>query len=259
MTKPLILVTNDDGIFAPGIAALVEVARTFGEVVVVAPDKPQSGMGHGITLHDPLRLKKVETFVGLESYECSGTPADCVKLAKHVILKGRKVDLCLSGVNHGSNSSINIIYSGTMSAAMEGAMEGIPSVGFSLCDYSHTADFEATKKYVDLIIRLMLDNRFKHAKLLNVNIPKLPYNEILGMKVCRQAKGRYIEDFIENKDPSGKTYYWLSGKFIAEEATDDTDIHALQSGYVSIVPSWNDMTDYQALEEVKSAISHVQP
>jgi len=247
MQRPLILVTNDDGLFAPGIKALIEVASELGDLLVVAPDSPQSGMGHAITIHNPLRLNKVSTFGDVEAYECNGTPVDCVKLAKHVILKDRKVDLCVSGVNHGSNASINIIYSGTMSAAMEASLEGIDSIGFSLLDYSFDADFEPSKPFIKKIMQHVLEKGLFKTKLLNVNIPKLPAEAIRGMKVCRQASARWIEEFVESEDPRGQKYYWLTGKFVNEDEGTDTDVHALENGYISIVPSGHDLTSYQAL------------
>lgn len=158
MKKPLILITNDDGVTAPGIRALVEVAQTLGDVLIVAPDSPQSGMGHAITIHDPIRLHPSRAFPGLEAYECSGTPVDCVKLAVNVLLEGREPDLCVSGINHGSNASINIIYSGTLSAAMEASLEGVPSIGFSLLDYSYDADFEQGKPFIRQIMQYVLEN-----------------------------------------------------------------------------------------------------
>lgn len=243
MKKPLILVTNDDGMFAPGIKALTGIARQFGEVFVVAPNSPQSGMGHAITINDPIRLHKVDIFEGIEAYECSGTPVDCVKLAKNVLLKDRTIDLCVSGINHGSNASINIIYSGTMSAAMEASMEGIDSIGFSLMDYSFDADFEASAPYVSKIIEHALAHGIQGpCNLLNVNIPKLPRHELQGIRVCRQAEGRWDEDFKEGEDPRGQKYYWLTGKFVLEDERDDTDIKALDAGYISVVPSMHDLT-----------------
>ncbi len=246
MSKPLILVTNDDGIVAPGIKALIEVAKEFGEVVVVAPDSPQSGQGHAITLEAPLRLKKVDPFNGLEAYECSGTPVDCVKLGRNVLLKDRTIDLCLSGINHGSNSSINVIYSGTMSAAMEASLEGIDSIGFSLCEYGFGADFTESKKVVRTLIEKMLNKKLENCKLLNVNIPK--GKEIKGMKVCSQGKGNWIEDFQEGEDPRGQKYYWLTGKFINVDHREGTDNWALENGYVSIVPTGHDLTIYNAID-----------
>jgi len=251
MLKPLILVTNDDGIIAPGIRALVEVCKELGEVIVVAPDSPQSGQGHAITITKPLRLHKVDVFTGIEAYECSGTPVDCVKLAKNVLLKDREIDLCVSGINHGSNASINIIYSGTMSAAMEASLEGIDSIGFSLLDYSFEADFTPTQHYAKKLIQSVLKNKLKRCKLLSVNIPKLSLAEIKGFKVCKQGNGTWIEDFQEAKDPRGETYYWLTGKFIAEKDEENTDLAALREGYISIVPSWHDLTKTDALAELK--------
>lgn len=251
MSKPLILITNDDGIVAPGIKALVEVASKIGEVVVVAPDSPQSGQGHAITISQPLRLKKVEVFEDIEAYECTGTPVDCVKLAKYVVLKGRKADLCVSGINHGSNASINIIYSGTMSAAMEASLEGINAIGFSLLDYSWKANFEHCKPFIDEIMKKCLQNGLGNGKLLNVNIPNLRTEEIKGIKICRQADGRWVEGYKESLDPRGKPYYWLSGEFINPDKGDDTDLWALQNGYISVVPSGHDLTNFEALEAMK--------
>lgn len=251
-TRPLILVTNDDGINAPGIHALVDVAAQLGEVVVVAPDSPQSGQGHAITLRDPLRLKKVDPFQGIEAYECTGTPVDCVKLGKHVILHGRAPDLCVSGINHGSNSSINIIYSGTMSAAMEASIEGIKSIGFSLLDFSWDADFEPCKPYVKELMEFVLEHEMEHSKLLNVNIPKLPTEEIKGFKICRQAEAHWVEKYMEGTDPYGKKYYWLTGEFRNNDESEDTDEHALAEGYISIVPSGHDLTKYEAMDDLKA-------
>lgn len=251
MKQPLILVTNDDGIVAPGIRALVEVAASIGEVVVVAPDSPQSGKGHAITIHDPLRLKKVKVFSGIDAWECSGTPVDCVKLAKHVVLKGRNIDLCVSGINHGSNASINIIYSGTMSAAMEASVEGIDSIGFSLLDFSFDADFEPCKPWVAELMRYALEHGLGKTKLLNVNIPKLPADQLQGIRLCRQAKGYWRETFIEGRDPNKQPYYWLSGEFVNQDEGPDADINALQAGYISVVPSMHDLTDYAALDGLR--------
>lgn len=258
MKKPLILVTNDDGITAHGINALVEVAKTLGDVIVVAPDSAQSGMGHAITIANPIRLHPVNVFKGVEAcYECSGTPVDCVKLAQNVVLKGRKVDLCVSGINHGSNASINIIYSGTLSAAMEASLEGIPSIGFSLLDYSHEADFEPCKPFVKQIMQYVLENGMGHGNLLNVNIPKLSAEEIKGIKVCRQADARWVEEFVEATDPRGQKYYWLTGRFVNEDLDNDTDLWALENGYISVVPSMHDLTNYRALKGMKDMESIV--
>ncbi len=252
MKKPLILVVNDDGIFAPGIRALVEVVQTLGDVIIVAPDSPQSAKGHALTIHDPIRINRdKKIFHGVEAYECSGTPVDCVKLAKHVVLKERHIDLCVSGINHGSNASINIIYSGTLSAAMEASIEGIPSIGFSLSDFSFDADFEPCKPYIREICEFVLNNPMK-SKLLNVNFPKLPAEKLKGFKVCRQAEARWIEEFQENKDPIGRPYYWLTGKFVnLDEGSTDTDIWAMENGYVAVVPSFHDLTNYAGIKELQ--------
>lgn len=246
MEKPIILVTNDDGIISPGIKALVEVAQKFGDVLVVAPDSPQSGMGHAITIHDPLRLQKVEIFDNIPAYQCSGTPVDCVKIAIDKLLH-RKPDLCVSGVNHGSNASINVIYSGTMSAAMEAAIDGIPAIGFSLLDYAFDADFSAAKVYAEKIIRNVFNNSLPNNCLLNVNIPIGTVEEIKGMKVCRQANAKWEESFDERRDPSGKSYFWLTGVFSNYDQGQDTDVWALENNFVSIVPVQYDLTNHQGI------------
>ena len=251
MSKPLILVSNDDGISAPGIRALIDVVREIGDVVVVAPDGPQSGMGHAITLNSTLRCDQIHIDDGPQTeYACSGTPVDCVKLAVSTIMD-RKPDLCVSGINHGSNSSINVIYSGTMSAAVEGALEGIPSVGFSLLDYSHDADFSASKEVVKSIVEKVLEEGLPKGSCLNVNIPKLPYTDIKGYKICRQADAKWLEDFDERKDPMGRTYYWLTGSFQNFDKGNDTDEWALANGYVSVVPVKFDITAHETIPFLK--------
>jgi 5'-nucleotidase len=241
---PVILVTNDDGISAPGIRNLVEAVKDLGKVVVVAPDKPQSGMGHAITIGNPLRLHPMHhLFDGVEAWQCSGTPVDCVKLAVDKVLR-RKPDLCLSGINHGANHSINVIYSGTMSAAVEAAIESIPSIGFSLLDYSVEADFSPARKYVRIIVENILKDPMDKHLILNVNFPAVPANLIKGMKICRQAYAKYEEDFIERNDPNSKKYYWLTGKFVNFDKRRDTDVWALEHNYVSVVPVQFDMTNY---------------
>jgi len=245
--KPLILVTNDDGIFAPGIKALIDVVAKYGEVVVVAPDSPQSGQGHAVTFNQPIRYHEVREFGDIKAYESTGTPVDCVKLAKNVILHGRTIDLCVSGINHGSNASINIIYSGTLSAAMEASVEGISSIGFSLLDYAFDADFAGASFYADHIVRFVLEHGMKHGSLLNVNVPAIPIHDLKGIRVCRQAVGRWTEEFAEGIDPRGGKYYWLTGKFVVDDNGEDHDIWALENGYVSLVPSMHDLTNYAGL------------
>jgi 5'-nucleotidase len=252
MKKPLILVTNDDGIAARGIKTLIDIAKQLGDVVVVAPDSPQSGQGHAITIEHPLRLYKVDLFEGVEAYECSGTPVDCVKLAKNVLLKDREVSLCVSGINHGSNAAINIIYSGTLSAAMEASLEGIPSIGFSFLNYSPRADFSACVPFAKSLMEYVLEHGMRKGNLWNVNIPDLPVAEIKGIKVSRQADARWVEEFAEATDPRGQKYYWLTGRFVNEDENIDTDVWALENGYISLVPSKHDLTNYDALEELKT-------
>lgn len=248
MEKPLILVVNDDGITAPGITALIEVAKNYGEVVVVAPDKPQSGMGHAVSLNTALRINHWEK-EGINYYACSGTPVDCVKMGVSKLLK-RRPNLIVSGINHGANSSINVIYSGTMSAAIEGAMEGISSIGFSLCNHAIEADFTASKMVVDKVIKDVLTQKYE-AICLNVNIPNVSYDLIRGIKVCKQANGNWEEDFDERTDPNGKSYYWLTGKFVVYDNNEDTDEWALQNNYVSIVPVEHDFTNYLVMNKIK--------
>lgn len=249
--KPLILVTNDDGITAPGIRALIEVMGEIGDVVVVAPDSPQSAMGHAITINntlfvDPVKLEDTENH---KEYSCSGTPVDCVKMATHEILS-RKPDICVSGINHGSNSSINVIYSGTMSAAVEAGVEGIPAIGFSLLDYSLTANFEPTKEFVRKITLGVLEKGLPKGVVLNVNFPKL--KKIKGIKVCRQAKARWVETFDKRTNPQGRHYYWLAGEFKNEDKGEDTDEWALENGYVSIVPVQFDLTAHHFIQDLNS-------
>jgi len=244
-----ILIINDDGVTAPGIQALTEVAKEFGKVTVVAPDKPQSGMGHAVTLNATLRVSK-SVIDGIEHYACTGTPVDCVKIAVSKLMD-KKPDLILSGINHGSNSSINVIYSGTMSAAIEGALEGISSIGFSLCNHSIEADFTAAKHFAKKIISQFIKSDLKKGTCLNVNIPNTPIELINGIKVCKQANGNWEEDFDERIDPNGNTYYWLTGKFVIYDNSDDTDEWALANNYVSIVPVQYDVTNYSVINELK--------
>ncbi|MDG5490177.1 5'/3'-nucleotidase SurE [Psychroserpens sp. SPM9] len=246
--KPLILVTNDDGITAPGIRTLIKVMNTIGDVVVVAPDSPQSGMGHAITINSTLHIEKVTIDDGpQEEYSCSGTPADCVKLGVREILD-RKPDLCVSGINHGSNSSINVIYSGTMSAAIEAGIEGIPAIGFSLCDYNWSADFKPCKPYIKTIAKQVLKHGLDSGTVLNVNFPKSDKKEIKGIKICRQARANWEEEFDKRQNPYGKDYYWLTGKFVNLDHGEDTDEWALAHYYASVVPIQFDLTAHQSIQ-----------
>ena len=250
--KPVILITNDDDITSKGIRSLVEAVKDLGTVVVVAPDRPQSGMGHAITIGSPLRMNRMNLFGEVEAWQTSGTPVDCVKLAVDKILH-RKPDLCLSGINHGANHSINVIYSGTMSAAMEAAIEGIPSIGFSLLDYSYDADFAASKEVVRKIVSQVLQQKLDKHLLLNVNIPALPPEKIKGIKICKQAYAKYEEDFSERLDPHGKKYYWLTGEFKNFDKGKDTDVWALEHHYVSVVPVQFDLTNYALKKQLEKS------
>lgn len=252
MERPIILITNDDGITAPGIRCLVEAVKDLGEIVVVAPDSPQSGMGHAITIGKPLRLHKVEVIENVECWQSSGTPVDCVKLARDKVLK-KKPDICLSGINHGANHSINVIYSGTMSAAMEAAIEGIPSVGFSLLDYNFDADFTVAKKVARAITRRFIEEPMPPHTLLNVNIPDIGPEAFKGLKVCRQAYAKWAEEFDERVDPRGEEYYWMVGKFVNMDKENGTDVAALKEGYASVVPVRFDFTDMQLKQKLEES------
>lgn len=251
MKEPLILITNDDGIAAPGIRKLISIMNDFGDVVVVAPDRPRSGAGHAITIEDNLRCDQIIMDDGPQKeYACSGTPVDCIKLAVNQLLD-RKPDLCVSGINHGSNSSINVIYSGTMAAAIEGSLEGIPSIGFSLLDYAANANFSEAEVYIRKVIESVLKNRMEEGISLNINFPKsIKGQKIKGIKVCRQAHANWEEEFEKRTDPKGREYYWLTGNFINYDNGEDTDEWALSNHFVSVVPVQCDMTAYKAMSSL---------
>ena len=248
--KPLILVTNDDGITAPGIRKLVEFMNEIGEVVVVAPDSPQSGKGHAITINSTLMVEEIKMEGVQRDFACSGTPVDCVKLALDKVLP-RRPDLVVSGINHGANSSINVIYSGTMSAAVEAGVEGIPAIGFSLLDFSFEADFDQAKEFIQEIVLKTLKNPMPKGIVLNVNIPKLKKEEIKGIKICRQAQAKWEENFDERVNPQGKKYYWLTGYFNNMDESEDADETALMNGYISIVPVKFDLTGYEYIDALR--------
>jgi len=248
MKRPLILVTNDDGINAPGIRTLISVVKNIGDVIVVAPDSPQSGMGHAITINSTLHSSRITPKNSeIIEYSCSGTPADCVKLAINELMP-RKPDLCVSGINHGSNSSINVIYSGTMSAAIEAGIEGVPAIGFSLLDYSWNADFSHSKDFIRKITLNALNNGIPKGVVLNVNIPAVKKSDIKGVKICRQAKAYWVEEFDKRKNPLGQEYYWLTGKFVNKDQGEDTDEWALKNNFISIVPVEFDLTAHHAIQ-----------
>ncbi|MAH82676.1 MAG: 5'/3'-nucleotidase SurE [Flavobacteriaceae bacterium] len=251
--RPLILITNDDGITAPGIRTLISVMNQIGDVVVVAPNSPQSAMGHAITINSTLHCSKIELDNGPQiEFSCSGTPADCVKLAVNELLD-RKPDICISGINHGSNSSINVIYSGTMSAALEAGIQGIPAIGYSLLDYHWGANFEPLKPAIKTITENAIKNGIPQNIVLNVNMPKVNESKDLkGIKICRQAKAHWIEKFDKRTNPMGKDYYWLTGEFINEDKGHDTDEWALNKGFISIVPVQYDLTAHDVIHELNT-------
>ncbi len=250
MSRPVILVTNDDGVDAKGITFLTEIMRSFGDVVVVAPKEVMSGMGHAVTVKSPLRVKRISREDGFEKYSCNGTPVDSVKLAEQVILR-KKPDLLVSGINHGSNSAVNIIYSGTMAAVIEGSISGIPSVGFSLTDFSPDADFTSCEQYIRTIVENVLKEGLPRGICLNVNIPAIPGDEIKGIMVCKQGNAQWAEEFDERKDPRNRDYYWLTGVFRSFENGNDTDEWALANKYVSVVPVHYDLTAHHELSTIK--------
>ncbi len=245
--KPLILISNDDGINAKGLHLLIELMQQLGEVVVVAPDGPQSGMGHAITIGNTLRLNETHIFKNVKAFQCSGTPADCVKIAKQYALNNRKPDLLVSGINHGSNTSISVIYSGTMSAALEGAIEDIPSIAFSVCDYSVEADFSHVHEYVLKIAKQVIENGLPEGVALNVNFPAKTDQPLLGMKICRQTRAKWKEEFDRRIDPNGRQYFWLTGSFINMDKGEDIDEWAVAHNYAAIVPISFDMTAHHAI------------
>lgn len=252
MAKPLIFVTNDDGVFAPGIKALLKVALQLGDVYTVAPDKPQSGMGHAITVGNIVRMQETDFYPGVKkAFACSGTPVDCVKLAIAHVLP-RKPDLILSGINHGANSSINVIYSGTMSAAVEGAMEGVPSIGFSHLSYKYDTDFSIFEPHMLRICKNALEENFPIKTCLNVNFPDIEAKDIKGIKICRQAEAHWSDSFEKRTDPMGKEYFWLTGVFEGRDKGTDTDIWALQNGFISVVPTQFDLTAHHEISLLNS-------
>ena len=254
MQKPLILVTNDDGITAPGVRNLVEFMNEIGEVVVVAPNSPQSGKGHAITINSTLTFEEISLEGPQSDYSLSGTPVDCVKFALDKILT-RKPDIVVSGINHGANSSINVIYSGTMSAAVEAGVEGLQAIGFSLLDFSWDADFGQAKEFIQEIVLKTLENPLPKGVVLNVNIPKLEKNKIKGIKVCRQAHAKWEESFDERINPHGKKYFWLTGYFNNMDSGSDADETALADGFISVVPVKFDLTAHEHLEQIAAVLN----
>lgn len=248
--KPLILITNDDGITAPGLQKLISIMQKIGDIVVVAPDKPQSGMGHAVTVTSPLMLQPFNSEDRHPEYSCTGTSVDCVKMGIKIVL-GRKPDLLVSGINHGSNASVNILYSGTMAAALEAAIEDIPAIGFSLNNYSVNANFDGFEEYVEKICRMVLEKGLPPATCLNVNIPDVNGSEIKGLKFVRQGRGFWNEKYDARIDPFKRNYYWLTGVFENIDNDQETDTWALKNNYIAVVPVHIDMTSYHALQLMK--------
>ena len=248
--KPLILVVNDDGYEARGLEAMVSIAKEFGEVVVVAPDQVRSAMGHAITMNVPLHVTHYKTEDGVQYWRTNGTPVDCVKLGQKVVLRGRQVDLVLSGINHGSNSSVSVIYSGTMGAAIEASFD-TAAIGLSVQDYSPNADFTAAVHYGKKIVKAVLEKGLPPHVCLNVNVPKIPFEEIKGMKITRQTEGYWCEDMEKRVDPYGREYYWLTGHLVDTDHEEGSCEWALHHNYISIQPVHYDLTAYQAMNDVK--------
>jgi len=247
----LILLTNDDGLYAAGLRTLLEVMEEFGKVVLISTLESQSGMSQALTVKTPLRVKLLEENEKHRIYTCNGTPTDSIKIAINQLLE-RKPDFVASGINHGSNSSVSVLYSGTMAAALEGCLYGICSVGFSLNSYLPTADFSVCNKYIRIVMKNLAKEQLPYGVCLNVNIPAVKKNEIKGIMICRQSKGNWKEEFEKRKDPTGKTYYWLTGIFQNHEPESlDTDEWALANNYVSLVPVTVDMTAHWYLDELK--------
>ncbi len=249
MKKPTILITNDDGVNAPGIRTLIGIMRKLGDVVVVAPDSPQSAQSHAITVSEPLRLKLIKDEDGYREFSCNGTPVDCVKLGTKIVLR-KNPDLVVSGINHGSNASINVVYSGTMAAVIEASIDKIPAIGFSLNDYSHHAKFHHAEIFIKEIAQGVLLRGLPESVCLNVNIPKISNEEIKGIRVCRQAKGSWVEEFDERVDPRGRNYYWITGVFSNPDHQKGTDIHAMENNYIAVVPMSFDLTAHNAISYI---------
>ncbi|MDQ1296979.1 MAG: 5-nucleotidase SurE [Bacteroidota bacterium] len=247
----LILLTNDDGLYAAGLKTLFEVMEEFGKVVLISTAESMSGMSQALTVKTPLRVKLLEENEKHRIYQCNGTPTDSVKLSVNQLLE-RTPDFVVAGINHGANASVSVLYSGTMAATLEGCLYGISSVGFSLNSFSPSADFSVCKEYIRIVMKNMLDEPFPPGVCLNVNIPAVPREEIKGIKICRQSKGSWKEEFEKRKDPMGKNYYWLTGFFQNHEPeSEDTDEWALANKYVSLVPVTVDMTAHWYLDKLK--------
>lgn len=246
----MILVSNDDGIMAKGISELIRFLRPLGEIVVVAPDSPRSGSGCALTVTKPVQCHFLKRDVGLTVYKCSGTPSDCVKLARGVLLD-REPDLVVAGINHGDNSATSVHYSGTMGVVIEGCLNGIPSIGFSICNYEPGADFDAAGPYVRKIAATVLEKGLPPLTCLNVNIPDTA--DIKGVRICEQAKGQWGAEWVPCPRKEGDNYYWLTGEFTDHEPENEKNDHwALANGYIAVTPTTVDVTAYHFMDELKS-------
>ena len=249
--KPLILVVNDDGVDARGIRVLGEIAREFGRVVMIAPGNGRSGMSHAITFSSPLRLRRVHYSDDFEIYKTNGTPVDAVKLALRHVLKDQQIDLLVSGINQGANTSVSVFYSATVAAAVEGCLCGVPSIAFSLVNYTHNCDFELAKMAVQKIIPAVMKNGLPPHICLNVNIPNIPVWDAKGIKITRQAKNYWHEDLHARTDPANNPYFWMSGSLQEIDKGRDTDFWAIKHNYISIHPLRTDWTDKEMMQELK--------
>ncbi len=251
MKKPLVLISNDDGIESKGINALAKEVSKFAEVIVAAPHTQQSAAGHAITVSNPIRATKIFKNKKFFGYAVEGTPADSVKLAVRTLLKNRKIDLCISGINHGANTAINIIYSGTVSAATEATILGIPSIAVSLGSFTFM-DFEPSAKFAAKMAKLVLKKGLPKGTLLNVNLPAVPQSKIKGVLITKQGKSDWDDFYEERLDPNKKPYYWLVGDHVLSDKTNDLDHKAINENYISVTPIHYDLTDYSMMDELQN-------
>lgn len=246
-----ILVTNDDGIDSPGIHALVGAMRQLGDVDVVAPDRQQSAVGHALTVASPLRATPFYRDGTMFGWAINGTPADCVKLGVSTLLEHRP-DIVVSGINHGSNTSVNAIYSGTVSAATEGTLMGIPSMAVSLCDFDHGADMSLASEVASAVARKLLDLQLPQGTLLNVNVPAIPRNEFRGIRLARQGNNSWDDGYEVRRDPQGRPYYWLTGKFVTISRLDDADDALVGEGFAAVTPLHYELTNFDEYQRLLS-------
>jgi 5'-nucleotidase len=249
--KPTILISNDDGISADGILALASEIKKFADIIVIAPHTQQSAVGHSITMSDPIRARKVYHGKKFFGYAVEGTPADSVKLAVHTLLKNKKIDLLISGINQGANTAINIIYSGTVSAATEGTILGLPSFAISLTSYTEK-NFKPAAKFAAKLAKIILKKGLQKGVLLNVNVPAIPENKIKGALVTKQGKSSWDDTFEKRIDPANREYFWLTGSMYKIDESKEYDVKAVDEGYISVTPIHYDLTDFEFFEKMKN-------